>query len=33
VRIEYGLTERGSDLGGVMNELAQWAERWADAPV
>ena len=29
VRIEYGLTDRGRDLGGVMGELAAWAERWA----
>jgi DNA-binding HxlR family transcriptional regulator len=33
VRIEYGLTERGRDLTGVIEELAAWAERWADAPV
>jgi DNA-binding HxlR family transcriptional regulator len=34
VRIDYGLTERGRDLAGVMNELGAWAERWspADAP-
>jgi DNA-binding HxlR family transcriptional regulator len=31
VRIEYGLTDRGRDLGGVMGELAAWAERWAIA--
>jgi DNA-binding HxlR family transcriptional regulator len=31
VRIEYGLTERGRDLNGVIEELAAWAERWADA--
>ena len=29
VLIEYGLTDRGRDLGGVMGELAAWAERWA----
>lgn len=29
VRIEYGLTDRGRDLGGVMGELSAWAERWA----
>ncbi len=28
VRIEYGLTERGQDLAGVIGELASWAERW-----
>jgi DNA-binding HxlR family transcriptional regulator len=32
VRITYGLTERGMDLSKVMDELGQWAERWADAP-
>jgi DNA-binding HxlR family transcriptional regulator len=31
VRIEYGLTERGRDLDGMIEELAAWAERWADA--
>lgn len=31
VRIEYGLTERGRDLDRVIEELAAWAERWADA--
>jgi DNA-binding HxlR family transcriptional regulator len=29
VRIDYALTERGRDLSGVMDELANWAERWA----
>ena len=32
VRIEYGLTEKGLDLADVMDELAAWAERWADSP-
>ena len=32
VLIEYGLTERGRDLGRVIEELAAWAERWVDAP-
>ncbi len=32
VRITYGLTERGRDLSKVMDELGQWAERWAEAP-
>jgi DNA-binding HxlR family transcriptional regulator len=32
VRIDYGLSERGRDLGGVMAELGAWAERWSDAP-
>lgn len=31
VRIEYRLTEPGRDLGGVIGELASWAERWAEA--
>jgi DNA-binding HxlR family transcriptional regulator len=29
VRIEYRLTERGRDLAGVIDELGDWAERWA----
>ncbi len=33
VRIDYGLTERGLDLAGVMDELGAWAERWSDATV
>ena len=32
VRIDYELTARGRDLSGVIEELAEWAERWADAP-
>jgi DNA-binding HxlR family transcriptional regulator len=28
VRIEYRLSERGGELGSVMDELASWAERW-----
>ena len=31
VRIDYGLTARGQDLTKVMVELAEWAERWANA--
>jgi DNA-binding HxlR family transcriptional regulator len=31
VRIEYGLTERGRDLAGVIDELGAWAERWSAA--
>lgn len=30
VRIEYCLTEKGSDLGRVMDEIARWASRWLD---
>lgn len=29
VRIDYGLTDRGQDLAGVMDELGSWAERWS----
>jgi DNA-binding HxlR family transcriptional regulator len=29
VRIEYGLTQQGRDLAGVVDELRAWAERWA----
>ena len=32
VLIEYHLTDRGRDLTKVMDELGQWAERWAVAP-
>jgi DNA-binding HxlR family transcriptional regulator len=32
VLIEYHLTERGRDLGTVMDELGKWAERWSTAP-
>jgi DNA-binding HxlR family transcriptional regulator len=31
VRIEYGLTQQGRDLAGVVDEMRAWAERWADA--
>lgn len=33
VLIEYHLTERGADLGTVMDELGRWAERWSTAGV
>jgi DNA-binding HxlR family transcriptional regulator len=33
VRISYGLTDKGRDLAGVIDELAAWAERWAGQPV
>jgi DNA-binding HxlR family transcriptional regulator len=29
VRIEYGLTEQGRDLSGLLDEMRAWAERWA----
>jgi DNA-binding HxlR family transcriptional regulator len=29
VRIEYGLTDQGRDLAGVVDEIRSWAERWA----
>ena len=35
VRIEYRLTEKGQDLGAVMDAIAAWAHRWlaaADVP-
>ena len=32
VRISYGLTTKGEDLAGVIGELAEWAERWAEEP-
>ena len=28
VRIEYRLTEKGQDLGAVMDAIATWAHRW-----
>ena len=28
VRIEYRLTEKGADLGAVMDAIAAWAHRW-----
>ena len=28
VRIEYLLTEKGADLGAVMDAIAAWAHRW-----
>jgi DNA-binding HxlR family transcriptional regulator len=31
VLIEYGLTERGRDLAGVIDGLSVWADRWATA--
>jgi DNA-binding HxlR family transcriptional regulator len=31
VRIAYRLTERGRELGPVIDALAAWAERWATA--
>jgi DNA-binding HxlR family transcriptional regulator len=33
VLIEYELTDRGRDLGGVVDGLSSWAERWAPANV
>lgn len=29
VVIEYALTDRGRDLRGAIDKLADWAERWA----
>lgn len=31
VRIEYHLTEKGRDLGGVTDAVQRWASTWADA--
>lgn len=31
VRIEYRLTEKGRDLGPVVEALSVWAERWVEA--
>ncbi len=28
VRIEYELTEKGKDLGKVMDEVQRWADKW-----
>lgn len=28
VRIEYELTQKGSDLQAVMDEVQKWAEKW-----
>lgn len=28
VRIEYELTEKGKDLGKVMDEIQKWADKW-----
>ena len=32
VRIEYGLTEKGRALSDVIHAVANWAERWVEAP-
>jgi DNA-binding HxlR family transcriptional regulator len=29
VRIEYSLTEKGSDLERTMDEIQNWAEKWS----
>ncbi len=28
MRIEYRLTDKGQDLGAVMDAIAAWAHRW-----
>jgi DNA-binding HxlR family transcriptional regulator len=33
VLIEYGLTDRGRELAGVIEGLSAWADRWTAAPV
>lgn len=30
VRIEYELTQKGKDLGKVMDEVQEWAEKWIE---
>lgn len=30
VRIEYELTEKGKELGAVMDEIQKWAEKWVE---
>ncbi len=32
VRVEYRLTERGSDLKPVVDSIHHWAERWIELP-
>ena len=32
VRIEYALSRKGADLSKALDELADWAERWAEVP-
>ena len=32
VRIEYTLSGKGADLSNALDELAEWAERWAAVP-
>jgi len=31
-RVEYSLTEKGIDLTKIIEELIEWAKRWADKP-
>jgi DNA-binding HxlR family transcriptional regulator len=33
VQVEYSLTEKGRQLIPLMKGIAEWAHRWADAPV
>lgn len=30
VRIEYELTQKGKELGTVMDEIQKWAEKWVE---
>jgi DNA-binding HxlR family transcriptional regulator len=32
VRVEYGLTPMGRELGPALAELQSWAQRWLEAP-
>ncbi len=33
VRVTYGLTQRGVELGPALNEIGRWAERWIAGPL
>lgn len=33
VRVTYGLTRRGVELGPALNEIGLWAERWIAGPL
>ncbi|WP_027724302.1 winged helix-turn-helix transcriptional regulator [Tuberibacillus calidus] len=32
VRIEYKLTDKGKDLGKVMDQVQEWADKWVEPP-
>ncbi len=31
VKVEYHLTEKGSDLAGVLRSMAEWSKKWHDS--